>query len=282
MKIASIDEARCARAGVGVEPGAFGASALDDGEAVGVGLDQLEVVPDCVLAEDRVGSHRLARLLRHAASAGLERLGPEAAVGASEAHGAVQRLIVQGNLDLHAESADEVLLLVAIEDNGVYDADGSLAGVEVEAHGERQPLTVECGAAMHAFDLDDGAHWAGLLDGHFLHGAEVALTGGRIFRVVGGAILQDADELASVRDDLAAEGDGVDEVRAGERDGTLHGAGIHSDRAGVTSNLQRARCGSLRGAGGERELAGEAGGRDRGKAVPFQRAVGPVGHRPAL
>ena len=48
--------------------------ALDDGEAIRIGLNELEVIPDGVLGEDGAGGERLARFLGGTASAGLERL----------------------------------------------------------------------------------------------------------------------------------------------------------------------------------------------------------------
>jgi hypothetical protein len=182
-EVAGVCETRSAGAGVGVDPGALGAGALDDGETVGIGLDELEVVPDGVLGKDRAAGEGLARFLRDAASAGLQRFGPEAAVWAGKADSAVQGLVAHGNVDLEAEAADEVLLLVAVEDDGVDDADGGLATEEVETHGEGEPLALGDGTAMHAFDLDHGADWALLLHSDVLHFAEVAFAARGVFRV---------------------------------------------------------------------------------------------------
>ncbi len=235
-----------------------------------------------VLREDGVGRKGLAGLLRDAASARLQRLGPEAAVGTGKAHGAVGRCVGQWDVDLQPEAADEVLLLVAVEDDGMDDSDRSLAGVEVEAHGKGEPLAFGGGATMHAFDLDDGAHRAGLLDGDLLYRGEESLAYGRIFGIVGGTLLQNANELASTGDSYAIALGGFDEVRAGVRDGGLHRAGIHDDRVGFVCNFQCERCSARRGARYKVELAGEACRRNRGEAAPLQRAIGPVGHRPTL
>ena len=224
-EVAGVCEAGGARAGVGVDPGTLGAGALDDGESVGIGLDELEVVPDGVLGKGRAaGGAR--RFLRDAASAGLQRFRPEAAVGTCKADGAVHGLVAHGDVDLETEAADEVLLLVAVEDDGVDDADGGLAAEEVEAHGEGEPLALRHGTAVHAFDPDHGADWTLLFHGDALDLAEKFLACGRVLRIAGWPFLQDANQLARSSDHLAAEGDGVDEVGTGEWDGALHCSGF--------------------------------------------------------
>jgi len=134
-------------------------------------------------------------------------VGAGAAAGAGEAHGAVQGLVAHGNVDLETEAAHEVLLLVAVEDDGVDEADGGLAAVEVEPHGEGQPLALRHCATMQTFDPDHGADWARLLHGDVLNIAEVAFAAWGIFGVVVRAALQDADELAGAGDILPAHAD---------------------------------------------------------------------------
>ena len=279
-EIAGVSEAGSALAGGGIEPGAGRAGALEDGEAVGVGLDELEVVPDGVLGKRRAAGEGLAGLLRGAAAAGLERLGPETAVRAGETDGAVAGLVAHGHVELEAEAANEVLVLVAIEDDGVDDADGSLASVEVETHGEGQPLTMRDGAAMLAFDLDDGADGTLLLDGDVRDGADVALAAGRVFRVVRGAALQNADELADTGDGLAGDAHRGDEVGAGERDGALERTGVDEDLLAVVPDGEGGADRSR--AGEQRERALKSGGENAGEAGPLDGAVGPVGERPGL
>ena len=143
----------------------------------GVGWMSLKSFQMAFFAKTGLRRKGLARLLRGAASAGLQRLGPQAAVGAGEAYRAVQRLVAHWDVELEAEAAHEVFLLVAVEDDGVDEADRGLPGVEVEPDGEGQPLAFAGSAAMHAFDLDDGADWAGLLHGDMLDVAR------RTFRV---------------------------------------------------------------------------------------------------
>ena len=99
-EIACIGEAGRARAGIGIHPGALRSSPLDNGEAVGSWLDELEVVPDGVLAEYGVGSHGLASFLRQVAATRLERFGPQPTIGAGETDGAIQRLVAHRNVDL--------------------------------------------------------------------------------------------------------------------------------------------------------------------------------------
>ena len=93
----------------------------------GVGWMSLKSFQIAFFAKTALAGEGLARLLRDAASAGLQWLRPEPAIGSGEAHGAVQRLIAHGDVDLQAEAAHEVLLLVAVEDDGVDDADVGLA-----------------------------------------------------------------------------------------------------------------------------------------------------------
>ena len=59
---------------------------------------------------------------------------------AGEADMAVMEFLDEGDGEGEAHALDEVLLLVAIEDEGVDHADRTTAGVEVEAHHEGEPL----------------------------------------------------------------------------------------------------------------------------------------------
>ena len=90
-----------------------------------------------------------------------------------------------------------------------------LAAVKVESNCERQPLAFRNGAAMHALDFDDGADRAGLLDGDVLNCAEEFFARDGGFRIGGGAVLKDADQLGGAGDGFAADGDGVDDFGSG-------------------------------------------------------------------
>src|SRR3974390_2604145 len=89
----------------------------------------------------------------------------------------VLNLLAERNFKSQAETADEVLFLVAIEDDGVDHAHWLLPGIEVEPHHKWQPLTATGLGLMHAFDLHDGAHRSGLLEGDLFHAADKAFAG---------------------------------------------------------------------------------------------------------
>ena len=106
----------------GKNPGGFRAGALDDSESVRGGLDSLKSSQMAFFWKTG-WDEGLAGLLRDAAAAGLERLRPEAAIGAGKTDGAVARLVAHGHVELKAEAADKVFFLIAVEDDGVDEPD---------------------------------------------------------------------------------------------------------------------------------------------------------------
>src|SRR5262249_31319605 len=96
------------------------------------------------------------------------------------------------------EAADEVLFVIAIEDDGVDEAYGFEPGIEVQADHERQPLAG--GILVDALDLDGGAHRSGLL-------------GGDLFDLAGelGAAIERAYELRVAGHDASIECEGIDD-----------------------------------------------------------------------
>jgi hypothetical protein len=87
-----------------------------------------------------------------------------------------------------AEAFDEIALVVAVEDDGVHEADGCLSRVKVQAHHKRQPLTRR--VLVNPFHLNGDSHRA-----RVLHGKLLDLAGELR------AVVQNADELAVSRDD---------------------------------------------------------------------------------
>ena len=92
----------------------------------------------------------------------------------------VVNLLAHRHRENHAQAADEVLFLIAIENDRVHHPHGGLAGVEVKPDGERQPFPIALLGLMRAFDLDYGAQRAGLLHGDFLDGAREMLQANQI------------------------------------------------------------------------------------------------------
>src|SRR5579864_1624659 len=70
----------------------------------------------------------------------LYRFGPQALP--REANVPVVDLFAHRNCKRNAQTADKILLLVAIEDDGVDQSHLLLAGVEIKTHDERQPLAL--------------------------------------------------------------------------------------------------------------------------------------------
>jgi hypothetical protein len=154
---------------------------------------------------------------------------------AGEAHGAVHGLVAHGHGELHAEAADEVLLLVAVEDDGVDEAHGGLAGIEVEPHGEGQPFAPAGCAFMKAVDFHHSANRAVLLKRHRLDAAEIFLASRGIFGIRLGTVLQNADELAVLGDGVAVDRHPIDEVGPGFGNRASQRAGIDLNVACIVS-----------------------------------------------
>ncbi len=139
--IAGEDQARCAMARGGIQPAAFAVDALLHREAVGGRLHQFVIVPHRPIVQQflaggvealrgwAVACPRVDRRKRwcalpgshqHAtAGGGLHGFGPEPFAFAGETHVPVVDLLAHRHGERDAEAADEILLFVAIEDDGV-------------------------------------------------------------------------------------------------------------------------------------------------------------------
>src|SRR5262249_16303679 len=128
--------------------------------------------------------------------------------------------------------------------------------------------------AMHAFNLDDGADWAGLFDSDVLHIGREALPPRRVLGMVGGPALQNTDKLSGTGNIFAPDADGGDEIGTAERDGAFERACVDENSLAVIVNAE-----SVRGGRGctRRECNGtlKATGQHSGKASPLNRAVRP-------
>src|SRR4030095_11247631 len=118
-----------------VHPATLRIGSLVNRETVGVRLDQLEIVPRGPVGEELlaggveglfVGDAHAGELIgvviareRPAAVGGRYRLGPESAVFTREAGVAIVDLLAHRDGEGHAEAANEVLLVVAVKDDGV-------------------------------------------------------------------------------------------------------------------------------------------------------------------
>jgi len=69
-------------------------------------------------------------------------------------------------------------LIVAIEDDGMHQANLLQAGVEIQAHGERKPLARAGISLVNTLDFDHRADRAGLFQGDF---ADAAGKAGAVF-----------------------------------------------------------------------------------------------------
>ena len=295
------------------QPGALWVGALLDREAVGIELHQFEVVPhrpvvdhvEALPAHLRAVGHALTLQLRgvgvvavgigddargaRAPDQWLDWLRPEAVALAGETHMAVLHLLAQRHSKRDAEAVDEVLLLVAIEEDRVHHPHRRLTRVKIEPHVERQPLAARIHALVDALELHHRTHRAGLLDGDFLDQAVKLLARAHLVRCVLGSALQDADELHRADDRAALDRHGVHQVRAArQRDRAFERPAIDNDRLAVVRDPQSAqRAGGRRRTRGrrtrgQRNWACQPGGHDRGKAAPFDGAVRPGCQRPRL
>ena len=186
---------------------------------------------------------------------------------------AVVYLLAHGDGEDEAESFDEILLVIAVEDDGVYQAHRFGSAVEIEAHGERQPLAG--GVLVYAFDLDDGADGPGLLDGDLLYAAGEF---GEAEDAGDGPVFEHADQARVAGYDAAVDGH-----RLEERLALLRNAALQFSRVDV-DGLCSLR--DLHGGGGggraRREAEGAGCGSDGGESGELDRAIGPIGERPRL
>jgi len=216
-----------------VQPRGVGGRAFHDRPIVRPELRELRIAPHrhaerrVARARIEIGEirHALARKMRRVEIgdrlAGLcavagqhaDRLRPDAAVGvAGEAHVAVVQFLLERNLERQPEAFQEILGAVAVVDERVRQLDLAAAGKEIKSHGERQPApsAARGGFDVAAFEFDDGAHGAALLERHPLDGAahrDVAARGGLA------VIFADGDERAVLRDDAIADRERLDHIR---------------------------------------------------------------------
>jgi hypothetical protein len=185
---AEIGEAAGAAATAAVQPGVSIRRALADGEGVGVRLEQRPVAeggdvlqPLANYRRQHAGRTALdlriaRRLARIAAQPGeaAHGLAEHAAFLAHESHVAVVQFVLDGRCESQSDTADEVLVLVAVEHDGMQHPQRVTAGVEIQPQGERQPGAA--GVDVSPFDLHHRAHRTALLERHLVDGtAEVLL-----------------------------------------------------------------------------------------------------------
>ena len=135
---------------------------------------------------------------------------------------------------------------------------------------------------MLAFDLEDRPHRAGLLQGHFLHLAEILLAMHGFLGVSVRAVLGDADKLRITGDLPPVDRHRIDDCRTPLSDARLEPARVNQiGRVGLCDAQDRARC-HVADAGCERQRRAGFRPGNRRKAGPFDGAVLPVCQRPAL
>ncbi|GAB3973915.1 hypothetical protein GCM10027615_38240 [Plantactinospora veratri] len=198
-----------------------------------------------------------------------------------EPHVPVVRLVGHRYLEPDAEAADEVLALVAVEDEAVHHADAVAAGVEVEPDRERQPLPAPPSGPVPTVDPDHRPHRAALFDPHLvdLGGEPLLADGARL--VLAGGVPPQADQRAVRRDGAVATDDRGHQHPTAPGYPAADDAGVHLDHPGGLGDPHRqVGCGGLAGAeqvvrGGWYAGADRVGG-------PLDRAVRPEPDRPGL
>ena len=203
---------------------------------------------------------------------------------ADETHVPVVERVGQRRREAQADAADEILRLVAVEHDGVQHAQRIAAGVEIEAQREGQPARA-LPLRMFAFDPDDRAHRAALLDGDFLQQRSRNFPGVTCASSADArAILAQQHQLAVAQRFAAAARDRVDDVRAAAREAAHELAGVDFDRRrrfpSRVTLADRLRGAALRDHF-EGSVAGASPRRQRMRG-PLERTVRPVGQRPAL
>jgi len=295
-RAADIAEAGGATGGIDVDPAVAGAGAFGDGEAVRVWLAQAELAPRgdvlCFIAHGRRGGGErrgsLARHLRLAergagvapqASERTHRLAPQATLLSGKADVPVVQRVAERHLPLQPEAADEQLGRVDIENQAVDDPHRGGAGVEVQPHGEGQPLAAA--ATMRAVELHHRAHRAALLDRGGGDSAGRVGERGRCVGVVVRTVLRAGDEPHRPHHLAPADLRRTHHRLAALADQPAHAADRDLDRVDGFAH-RYAVAGPARGAGHNPEpLHHATPGRER-MAGPFDRAVRPPRHRPAL
>jgi hypothetical protein len=303
--VARENQARGALAGGGRQPAAVRIGALHDGEAVGRRLDELEILPHRPVGEPALAARVHLRLVRHPLAGDLlgidiratfrvgdkpaiapfhrlDRLGPQALPFARETHVPVLDFLAHRHGEDDAQTADEILLLVAVINDRVHQPHRFLPGVEIEPHDKRQPFAGGFLAFVFALDAHHRAHRTGLLQRDFFHLADEPLARRHVRRIALGAFLQDAHQLPLPRDFTTVDDHRLNETAAPFDDAGLQLAGVDLDRRVTLRHLDD-------GSNGRRGLTRrkfQRPGRLRsghgGKARPLERAVRPVGQRPGL
>jgi hypothetical protein len=138
-----------------------------------------------------------------------------------------------------AQPADEVFLLVTVEDEGVDHTDAVAAGVEVDADGERQPLAAAAVGAVPAVHADHRAHRPALLHGDLPDLAGKALLAHGTRLGVAGMVLAKADQGAVGGDRALAPGNGRHQYLPALGDPAADNAGVDIDCVPVLDHPQR-------------------------------------------
>ena len=146
------------------------------------------------------------------AAAGLERFGPDAAVGSRKTHGAVSRLLTQGHIELQAEPADKILFLITVKSDTVDEPHRRLARIKIESHGKRQPFAARSNALVQALDFYACTDGAVLLDRDGFDGADKLFARWRVFMIGLRPVLQNAHQLARPYDVLSADTNSLDNI----------------------------------------------------------------------
>src|SRR6187401_2152631 len=267
--------------------------AFADGERVGIGLEQRPVAESGYVllqvrhrrSERRHGQAfhlRLARFDAGVAPQPRENAhghAEHAVVIADETYVTVVELGVHGHREAQADAPDEVLVLVAVEDDGVQHAHRVTAGVEIQPQRERQPGARA--ARMFAFDLDDGAHRPALFERHFFDGALEAFLFDHRRIAAGRAVLARQHEFSVAQYLAVVAHQYGDDVRTSAVHAAFQNAGVDLDGIGALGDGERFR--RLRRAALRHDFEGTvAAGLARCQRMggPLERAVGPEGERP--
>ncbi|GKT86451.1 hypothetical protein Ct61P_04301 [Colletotrichum tofieldiae] len=237
-----------------VHPALPGLGALLQGEAVGGQLGQAEVAPgrnpvepggDSLVPSRGVGQLGALELvvadrgagISAEASDALHGLAEETSVDAGDPDVAVVLLLsLERDLEADAEAGDEVLLGLAVVDDGVHDTDGLGVVVQVEAQDEGEPVGMAA-LALHGVLAADGDESAGgvvLADSDLLDVAlEVEVSDAGLALQLGLVLdsrLGVEDKLSVLADGLARGGlDLADDRVAGLGEGNGKLAGVDAD-----------------------------------------------------
>ena len=287
-----------ATAGVDLDPAVACAGALTDVEAAVGELPQAVVTPprderqsgaDPGVPGGDVGggtpghlrlSYRRAGVTAQAGDP-VDGLSEDAVTVAGEPDVPVVRLAGHRHLEADAETADEVLALVAVEDERVHHPDPVTAGVEIKPDGEGQPLPQGPVGPVATLYPYHRAHRTALFDGHRTDlGGEPLLPDGCRLAVFRGVLAQ-AHQCALRGDGAVAAGDRGDQHASAAGDPAADDAGVHLDRPGGLGDPERCR-GRGRCAGAEQVLLGRRQVGADGVGGPLHGAVWPEPGRPGL